>query len=338
MADIIKHVVKEDGTEDYTSCVAWEADQQRTLTTPDEIQHLEVVGSWTAAEASFLISGWVTNVDNYIKMWTSGDARHEGVWSNTAHRFYREANADVVSIVEFYCYMEGFQGWLKHSSGTDHATFLLGGAGDNGWFQECIGVLESSASISDGRAFEKQTNASQTVVPWALNCLAIEVGTTDGESYGFFEENSRTARLVACTAVGFKTSGFRPTNSDQGRHINCLEYDNVLGWSDSLHADSSNCACEDTSLDGGSSHNEETTFTFVNAGAGNYQLAIGDTGAVGLGADISAYTLIDIAGNTRITNDIGCFAVATAGGGEEEGAAATVLTDILSITDLINTH
>jgi len=47
----------------------------------------EIGGTWTGADTTAVtIDGWTTSNENYIKIYTTGDARHSGFWNEAAYR------------------------------------------------------------------------------------------------------------------------------------------------------------------------------------------------------------------------------------------------------------
>ncbi len=82
-----KSIIREDCSgyiDCFTSLSSWEA-QDNVLTEPELV---EIQGTWTSSDTTtVIIDGWTTTTDNYISIYTIGDARHNGAWDNTAYRF-----------------------------------------------------------------------------------------------------------------------------------------------------------------------------------------------------------------------------------------------------------
>ncbi len=71
----------------YTSLFAWEAAENKDLTAVNQIAIARIEGSWVNPDASaFTIDGWTTSVNNYIKIYTSSESRHSGVWDDAKYR------------------------------------------------------------------------------------------------------------------------------------------------------------------------------------------------------------------------------------------------------------
>jgi hypothetical protein len=60
-------------------------------TAGDSVQFsVEIKGTWDSADTSAVsVSGYTTGASNSINIYTSGDARHAGIWSTTAYRLER---------------------------------------------------------------------------------------------------------------------------------------------------------------------------------------------------------------------------------------------------------
>jgi len=71
----------------YTSLSAWEAGEQRDLTATDEIAVARIEGVWTNPDTTAVtIDGWTTDATRYIRIYTTLEARHGGVWSDAKYR------------------------------------------------------------------------------------------------------------------------------------------------------------------------------------------------------------------------------------------------------------
>ena len=71
----------------YTSLSAWEAAENRDLTATDEIAVARIEGVWTTPDTTAVtIDGWTTDATRYVKIYTTPEARHSGVWSTGKYR------------------------------------------------------------------------------------------------------------------------------------------------------------------------------------------------------------------------------------------------------------
>jgi hypothetical protein len=73
----------------YTSLAAWQADyggidfgasSQGNLVSADKIAVARIEGTWTQPDTQPLdLSGWTTDADHYVRIYTTGQARHDGI-------------------------------------------------------------------------------------------------------------------------------------------------------------------------------------------------------------------------------------------------------------------
>lgn len=83
---VVTHIIREDGTGDYTSLNSWQTAQVRDLVAANEIARAQIEGTWTTPEAGLTVEGWTTGLGNHVEIEAVGDARHSGAWSTTAYR------------------------------------------------------------------------------------------------------------------------------------------------------------------------------------------------------------------------------------------------------------
>ncbi|MCK5176788.1 MAG: LamG domain-containing protein, partial [Candidatus Aenigmarchaeota archaeon] len=68
----------------YTSLSAWEAGEQADLTGTGPC--IAEITEGFSDTTGLVITGWTTTVDDYIKIYTSGSARHDGKWDTSAYK------------------------------------------------------------------------------------------------------------------------------------------------------------------------------------------------------------------------------------------------------------
>ncbi len=163
---------------------------------------------------------------------------------------------------------------LANSSTVGEHTLRLRGANCG-----AVGVMIfDSENSGSGSVLGFRPTAAATGMD-LINCLVANV---DDDS---FQNTSSSTRTYNCTSIGAGQDGF-DNNTSVWNLKNCLSDgsagDDFAGGGRVM----TNCASSDASADGTAARPSQT-FTYVNAGAGNYHLAPSDTGARGFGADLS---------------------------------------------------
>jgi len=112
----------------YNSLSAWEAAQQRNLVASNEIEVAQIGGSWADPDtAAVTIDGWTTGVNNYIKIYTASDARHEGRWSGLKYRL--QAGGNIIAVAEENVRIDGLQIYHTTNAQNPAGIFVAGATG-----------------------------------------------------------------------------------------------------------------------------------------------------------------------------------------------------------------
>ncbi len=101
----------------------------------------KIDGTWSAADTTAVtIDGWETDADNYIKIYTTKTARHNGKWDEGKYRI--ETLVDTIVNQEDYVRVEGLQiytedkGYINYGDGELHLSYCIiksdGGDGSYG--------------------------------------------------------------------------------------------------------------------------------------------------------------------------------------------------------------
>jgi len=92
----------------------------------------KIDSTWSAADTTAVdIDGWTTDHDNYIKIYTTTDARHRGKWDDALYRLDPGAVDDAIDVQENYVTIEGLQLRCDHNS------------------RECISINDSAEARID---------------------------------------------------------------------------------------------------------------------------------------------------------------------------------------------
>lgn len=328
MADVITHSVIQGGGGDYPTVAAWQIAQARDLVAADEIARCEISGSWASPEAQLTITGWGTDPTRYIEIEALGAARHNGIWTSTAHRFLGTSFPGL-NITEPYTNLIGLQAERVSASAVISGSFRASVGADDTQFKDCICKFGGSVASAQIAGFYLATQDATPTRPYCINCLAIHEGTNGTSILGFATLNRDwEGEFINCTVVNAMDYGFW-LSATKNVCINCFSDGAVVA--DFLGGGGTG-ASNNASSDGsgvGTAPRLNQIFTFV--GGDDYHLAPDDAGARTHGLNVSGtYGFSDdIDGQTRVAPwDIGADQVIVSGGGG-------LLNDVLTIQELL---
>ncbi len=275
----------------YTSLSEWEAAEQTDLVTDTDVHLVHCEGT-VADTAQLTISGWTTGSSNDITIQVDSDKRHDGKYDTSAYRL--EVNDGQHLIGEDYVTFSGVQihmpvqtsgKWLVYTSG-------ISATNNSIVFDKCIlrGADNDSFQLLLFNGFDSDANLV------FRNCLFYDAGN-HSESSGT-KNDFATVAMDNCTFVNCFV-GIRGTGTWVER--NNLVQGGSFNWASDAGHTRTFCSGSDATADdqGGTGNRINQTFTFVNAGAGDYHLASDDVGARNFGTDLSGTFTDDIDGETR---------------------------------------
>jgi hypothetical protein len=261
---------------------------------------------------SVTIDGWTTGAGNYIKVYTpvttseaGASQRHTGKWGDG----YRITGYLIIS--DEYVRIDGMSVW---QSAANRIYFITGSAGVGEiQMSNCFGWNTSSdAGAFD--VFDLWSTGALVVKYW--NCIGINDSTNAGADAFYFNSAPTTTYCYNCTGIANAGHGFYTWRGTVSLK-NCLGYSTTAtafqmdgGAGDTVNYSAS----DDVSAIaiGGTGNRISQTFSFVNAGGGDYHIKPTDAGARNYGTDLSADATIpfstDIDDDTRpldTTWDIG---------------------------------
>lgn len=275
----------------YASLSEWEAARQAVLSDIEEV----VCDGSTADTAAVTVDGWTATSTHYILI--RGSAASSGFWDTSKYRlsvngqalrideantFVRDFQAEEVgaSVAAFRPQVASIQAeWCIFRTDTNGSGFCVSSTGSNigTVFRNCLLISRSSG----GNATTDASSSSGSGFVF-YNCTVIGSGST--------AFSNRTAATNLTLLRNCLVSGFTTFSSGAG-----------------FAASSNYNATDLASATGGANDRVSQTFTFVNAGSGDYHLDSGDAGAKDFGEDLSGLGFTtDIDGVTRSgTWDIG---------------------------------
>jgi len=311
MATVTKTVKQSGG--DYSSLESCLNANEQNLVTAGDTFVASLEGTWSVDDTtSVLIDGWTCDADNYIRIETDADARHDGAWSTTAHRLV-PSSTRCIACKEPYTEIVGLQ--MDNSAGDSRAVWLL--EGPNG-----VVISHCIIKSDEGENGIEVSSLSGASTIYIYNNILYDLGTrgiliNDANATAYVYNNT----IDGTSSVGIYAQA-GTTVAKNNLAANCSSY-SYYGTFDG----NSDYNVSDDGEDTGGAHDESSqTFTF--AGAADYHLDSADAGAQGYGTDLSSDGSLafedDIDGDTRDTPwDCGADQVAAAGSTETSTKSAT---------------
>lgn len=323
----IVRTIRADGTGNYTSLAAWEAAENKDLVAADQIATARIEGTWASPSSNVTIAGWTTDATHYIRIYTTPEARHSGVWDDT--KFRLTSNGRVLDVQAPYTRLEG----LQITAGVvddvlQHGIDANSGGQTGLWVSQCI-VRLSSAVVTYSYAQGITLAEGGTGNARIFNNIVYGFKTANKTSnYGIFVALIDNPALVYNNTVvgcdvGYGGVWGRTVTAKNNIAQNCdVGYEGISGGNNNL-----------TSLSDapGTSSKQGATVSFVDAANKNYHLASGDVAARDAGADLSADPVFsfttDIEGETRAGAwDMGADENGGSGGGDVTNPTVSAVT------------
>jgi hypothetical protein len=296
---------------DYTTLNAWEAGEQADLTNNGPAI-AQIQGDWSVATdtTGVIIDGWTTTQNDYIKIYTTPEARHNGKWDETKYRLVvpRAEYYKMVNIYEDFVIIEGLQ--FKISTNNTAAGVAIISIDGSSVAAE-TGIYIRDNILTQGTLYDPNNDVVHGIVYGQFNYYAkayIYNNIIYGlKSRGILQDGpNRTWYIYNNTIYG---CGAGIVKGAGGTAIakNNLSYnntDNYFSFSYGFSASSTNNLSGPTQTDApGSNPRNGVTVTFADEANYDFHLAYTDTGAKGYGASLSADPYIafsdDIDGQTR---------------------------------------
>jgi hypothetical protein len=308
----------------YASMSAWEAAEQKNLTTASE-QHVVncSVGSGSAADTTaVIVTGWTTDSGDYITIQANASQSQRAVmpWSTSIYRLSASSSLNVAAldIEESYTRVINLQVELTMTGGTSQNGYGLG-IGLSTSTTNCLFVssfmrcfyTNALDGVGGGTNAVFVSNSNANGSNTFRNCVGHTdtTGAGDGRTmqcFGFWGTGAGTVAqnctaYVDCGATS-KTTAFRNLTANSTTYTNCLGHSKNTGagtedaWLGTANAASDYNAATDATTTGANSRDSQT-FTF--AAGGDYHITSADAGARNYGDDLSGTFSDDFDGNTR---------------------------------------
>ena len=238
----------------------------------------KIDGAWTNPDTTAVtIDGWTTSAANYIRIYTTDAARHDGKWDTGKYRLEVSAQNGIINIYEDYVRVEGLQflvkaGWsndkrgiyLRVDSGSSERrishnifTFLAQGSNSN---HQAIYAAGGTNKIYNNIIYDFDSGTAMT--GWISSNTYIYNNTIHNCSYGF---------------------------DDNGNFVlkNNIVQDCTTGFSGTFDNSSTNNLSDDSTYASSTADIINTEVSFVDEANDDFHLAGSDTAARDAGTDLS---------------------------------------------------
>ena len=258
----------------------------------------KIDGTWNSADTgNATITGWNTTSTNYIKIYTTTAARHNGTWGNGYRR------TGTLTIQEEYVRIDGIS-----AQSTSAGIYFINGSTGVGDVRVSNSYGQYTGNGSN-RIYDIYSVGSLVIYLWNNIGISTSTNTT---SYPFYvNDASPTVYMYNNTGIVASSTAFRSNTGTNTFSKNNLGYSIGSGLAFSgTFASSTYSASNDATADdwGGDGNRINQTFTFVDSANNNWHLASNDVGAKDFGVSDPGSGLFsdDIDGVTRSgTWDIG---------------------------------
>jgi len=262
----------------------------------DPIAVSDISGTWSSADnTAVTIDGWTTSATNYIKIYTTGDARHAGVWDDTKYRLSISSNSGTLVINSSNVKIEGLQIEISTGAYDNRIGIFLG---NNATYAEISkNIIKNGNTSTTGRRGISVIGIGpfyvwDNIIYESLS-IAVYVDTASGKFYFY---NNTVINSNMCIRSEGGTDIVAKNNITQS----CT--DGYVGIFDS----SSDYNISDIVADApGANSLNSTTVSFVSTTSGSEDLHLSpsDTSAKDAGTDLIADANLafttDIDGDTR---------------------------------------
>ena len=275
----------------YTSLSAWEADYggidfgmhaQGDLVAADKIAVARIEGAWTQADtAPVNLSGWTTDADHYIRIYTASEARHDGT-PGSGYRLVTTGSNPISSYVAHF----RIAGLEIHSLYAGSPVYARPGAGIDGDIRVSHNLIHGNGVDSGSGVFIYDCDGASRIwnnIIYDVSGLGYLGGiqTSRGMTYVY---NNTIVDLIAGFAI---RSGGAVVAKNNLTEAPGDDFYGVFYPGTDFNASS-----DDTAP--GLHSRRSQAFTLVNRPGDDFHLAATDAGARNYGTDLSSDAHIPI--------------------------------------------
>ncbi|MCR4275702.1 MAG: type II secretion system GspH family protein [Candidatus Wolfebacteria bacterium] len=257
---------------------------QGDLVCANKVAVAKIDGMWSTADTNYVqIAEWITGPNNYIKIYTTSEARHNGRWDDTKYRL-ETTNQDSLVINEDFVRVEGLQikDTLTSCTTCDAVSVLSVNNPSDIRISENIvrGVL--SGTSSGWGIIVSDLEGDATVYIWN-NIVYDFINGSNGR--GIVNNISLKVYIYNNTVYNSVYGFYR--NSGTVLAKNNISYNNTYNYSGIFNASSTNNLSGPSQTDApGSNPINAATVQFVNEAGDDFHLSPSDTAARGAGVNL----------------------------------------------------
>ncbi len=270
-----------------------------SLVTADEQLTVELRASSGEADTTPVeVDGFVTGEDNFVKMTTHPDHRHEGRWDEEKYRLDSDSIKEIVLSVANIV-IDGLQLKDVGSGGTSYAIMDSGDVIKQVTIKNCLIVVD----VSTGHARVIRLDSGETPHFLIYNNILLNGTGNDGDwgTHGIFVDNYTSAKIYNNTVLDIKNGIY--DNSGDAEVKNNISINSSNDFNGSFGSNCSNNLSSDSTAPGENSiHNVDPEDLFMDPDS--LDLKVNPySPAIDAGVDLSQYFTTDIESITRPQED-----------------------------------
>jgi hypothetical protein len=262
----------------------------------------KIDGAWANPDTTAVaINGWTTSADNYVKIYTTATARHQGKWDDTKYRMdknFSVSAGQMIDIFTNYVRISGLQ--LKLTSSLSNSSYAIRnvGSGEVNISDNIVnGIL---TGVGAGGGIAGQSSSAGMLKVWNNIVYGFVNGTTTSRGFANCDNGHGKNYFFDNTSYG-NYYGFINACGSNGTFKNNISYNNTDNYSGSFNASSTYNISGPTQTDApGSNQQNAKVVNFVSSTTGSEDFHLADTDTSARGAGVNLYN----DANINVTNDI----------------------------------
>jgi len=302
--------VQEGGGGDYTTLEACMNANEQDLT-GDGWFDVEIDGTWSSADTTeVLVHNYTTTVNDYINIYTTTTARHDGTANAVSAKNNYRMDNDSVNVSSLY---------LSNAFTTVNGIEIFSSSPTQ-WQRTGIyapnldGIVVCNNIIHDGTMYYGAIYIYYTRGGIFYNNIIYDMteSSDNKDPGGIYIVDDRDVFIYNNTVFNCDPVGIKTASANRGILKNNIANGNTTDYSGTFDTDSTTNITEDGSGPATGLITHALDFVSKVGGSEDFHLAATDTEAINAGEDLSATFTDDIDGDTRSDWDIGADEYAAA--------------------------